>query len=274
MRQRKIHVCLNEVKEQVMLRRISMSLAGVLLGVAMGLPARAAVNYQDMWWAGQSESGWGINIAQQNNTMFATWFIYGSNNQPLWLVMSNAQRSGASGNTFIGDLLQTTGTPFNVTPFVPLRESNVTRVGTATLVFSDARTGTLTYTVNGAPVVKQITRQPLESINLTGTYYGGLFRTATCANTGVSNSIYSINHTLATGSVSITEVGGNLCRFTGTLSQFGSIFEGNGSYTCAGENGAWTGSEGTGGEVSFSMKLALQTGAGVCTTTFGGFKSP
>ncbi len=257
-----------------MLRRMLARIAGVLLLAAMALPARAAINYQDLWWVGPAENGWGINLSHQANTLFATWFIYGANSQPLWLVMSNAPRSGAAGNTFIGDLYQTTGTPFSVTPFVPLQASNVTKVGTATFVFSDARNGTLTYTVNNVQVVKQITRQPLENINLTGTYYGGIFRTALCTNSGVSNSIYSVQHTPATNSIRIVEAGGNLCVFTGTLNQFGSIFEGSGTYTCQGENGSWTGAEGTGGETTFSIKLSLQTGAGVCSATLGGFKSP
>ena len=69
-------------------------------------------------------------------------------------------------------------------------------------------------------------------------------------------------------------MGGNLCLFTGTLTQYGSIFEGSGAYQCQGENGNWTGSEGAGGESTFSIKLSLQTGAGTCIATFGGFKSP
>ncbi|MEP7157106.1 MAG: hypothetical protein ABI905_15105 [Betaproteobacteria bacterium] len=238
--------------------------------------AYAAINYQDMWW-NANESGWGVNVAQQNNTMFATWFIYAAGGQPLWVVMSNAQRSGANGNTFTGDLFQTTGTAFSVVPFTPLQPSNVTTVGSATFVFSDAKNGTLTYSINGAQVVKQITRQPLSSINLSGTYYGGIFRTANCANSGVSNSIYSVTHTPSsplTGTISVSEVGGNLCRFTGTLNQSGSVFDGSGTYSCQGEAGSWTGTEGTGGETTFAIKLALQTGAGVCTTTLGGFKSP
>ena len=256
-----------------MVQRVFARIACILLLAIMASPAKAAINYQDMWW-NPNESGWGVNVAQQGNTMFATWFIYGANSQPLWLVMSNAQRSGAAGNTFVGDLYQTTGTAFNVTPFVPLQASNVTKVGTATFVFSDARTGTLTYTVNGAQVNKPITRQPLENINLAGTYYGGIFRTAVCANSGVGNSIFSIEHTPATRAVRMAEVGGNLCLFTGTLTQYGSIFEGSGAYQCQGENGNWTGSEGAGGESTFSIKLSLQTGAGTCIATFGGFKSP
>jgi hypothetical protein len=261
-----------------MVRRIFASMLSIFLLAVLALPARAT-NYQDLWWVGPAENGWGINLSHQDNTLFATWFIYGANGQPLWLVMSNAPRSGVAGNTFEGRLYQTTGTPFNVTPFVPLQTANVTDVGKATFVFSDARGGTLTYTysLNGSPmvqVVKQITRQNLAQINLTGTYYGGLFRTAVCANSGVSNSLFSIVHTPSIGTASITEVGGNLCRFTGTLTQSGSIFEGSGSYTCQGETGSWTGSEGVAGETTFSMKLALQTGAGICISTFGGFKSP
>ena len=255
-----------------MSRRVVAFHFGLLLMMA-ALPAAAATNYQDMWW-NPAESGWGVNIAHQDNTMFATWFIYGANGQPLWLVMSNAQRSGAAGNTFAGDLFQTTGTGFSVTPFVPLQSSNVTTVGRATFVFSDARTGTLTYGVNGATVVKQITRQLLSNVNLTGTYYGGIFRTSTCANSGVSNSIFSIEHTPATGAVRIVEAGGNLCLLTGTTTQYGSILEGAGNYQCQGENGTWTGKEIVAGETALSIKLFLQTGAGVCNATFGGFKSP
>src|SRR5207302_403342 len=35
----------------------------------------ATTNYQDLWWhVGGTESGWGVNIAQQGDTMFLTWF--------------------------------------------------------------------------------------------------------------------------------------------------------------------------------------------------------
>ena len=64
----------------------------------IGLPTAAhANNYQDLWW-NPSESGWGINIAQQGDVMFATWFIYGASRQPTWIFLSRAERSGAQGN--------------------------------------------------------------------------------------------------------------------------------------------------------------------------------
>jgi hypothetical protein len=255
---------------------IKSILAALLVAIAFAvLPGSAcATNYQDLWW-NPNESGWGINISHQGDVMFATWFFYGASSQPTWIFLSRAERSGASGNIFTGDIFQaTSGSPFSAVPFVPSPSGNFRPVGTARFVFSDARTATLTYTVDGAQVVKQLTRQFIGGINLTGTYYGGLFRTAACPNSGVSNSIYSVVHLPAPASSTITEVGGNLCRFTGVINQFGSSFEGGGNYTCAGEVGTWTGTEGTGGESAFSIKLALQTGAGTCNTTFGGFKSP
>ncbi len=256
-----------------MMRRMFACCFAWLALIVASLPVVAATNYQDMWW-NPAESGWGINITQQDNTMFAVWFIYGATGQPLWLVMSNAQRSGAAGNTFIGDLFQTTGTAFSTVPFVPLGTANVNKVGQATFVFSDARTASVTYTVNGTQVVKSITRQFLSNLNLTGTYFGGIFRTAACTNSGVSNSTFQIDHTPATGAVRIVEAGGNLCLFTGTTTQFGSIVEAAGNYQCQGETGTWTGKEGIATESSLSIKLALQTGAGICNATFGGFKSP
>ncbi|HEX4858413.1 MAG TPA: hypothetical protein VFV17_05300 [Usitatibacteraceae bacterium] len=257
-----------------MMRRALLILALALAGLVPA--ARAATNYQDMWW-NPSESGWGVNVAQQGNTMFATWFIYAQNNQPTWVVMANAQRSGPAGNVFTGALYTTTGPYYGLGAFNPnaVTVSNPP-VGSATFTFSNARAASLSYTVNGVTVSKQITRQPLENINLSGTFYGGIFRGATCANSGVSNSIFTVAHTPSSGAVRITEIGGNLCQFSGTMTQFGSVFEGSGTYSCTagGETGNWSGSEGTGGETTFSITLALTSATGPCTATFGGFKSP
>ena len=44
----------------------------------------AATNYQDLWWV-PAESGWGINFAHEGDSMFATWYTYGTNNAPMWL---------------------------------------------------------------------------------------------------------------------------------------------------------------------------------------------
>lgn len=240
-----------------------------------------ANNYQDLWW-NPNESGWGINISQQGDVMFATWFIYGAGNQATWIFLSRAVRSGATGNTFSGDIFQATGTPFAEVPFVPLQASNLTRVGTATLVFSDSRTGTLTYTVNGAQVVKQITRQVIGFYNVTGTYFGGLKRegsgcvSAALNGSALNQATYSVSHNVATGSITITEVGGTSCFFSGNTQVFGSILEGSGNFTCAAENitGTWSMREGRPTPTSFSALMALRPNGETCTlnATIGGLK--
>ena len=242
--------------------------------------AARANNYQDLWW-NPSESGWGINISHQGDVMFASWFIYGANGQPTWIFLSRADRSGALGNTFTGDIFQTTGTPFAVVPFVPLQSTNITKVGTATMIFSDARTGSLTYSINGAQVVKQITRQTISPFNLTGNYFGGLKREGSgCVNAALNGSvlnqaIYSVSHTVATGALSIIEVGGT-CTFSGNTLVYGSIMEGSGNFTCATEGfvGTWTMREGRPSPNAFSALLTMRPSGDSCTlnAAIGGLK--
>jgi len=120
--------------------------------------SRAALtNYQDLWW-NAAESGWGVNVTHQDNTMFATLFTYDANGRDLWLVMSNGARQ-ADGVTFTGELFRTTGPPFNANPFTPISAANLSRVGTMSFRFRDGENATLDYTNNGAAVTKQITRQ-------------------------------------------------------------------------------------------------------------------
>jgi len=40
------------------------------------------------------EDGWGMNIAQQGDTLFATVFVYGSDRRPTWYVASSITYSG------------------------------------------------------------------------------------------------------------------------------------------------------------------------------------
>ena len=117
----------------------------------------AATNYQDLWWAFPpgSESGWGVNLTHQGDTIFATWFTYDLDGSPLWLSVT-ANRSAPS--TYAGTLYRTAGPPFNAVPFDPTRVTR-TSVGTATFTFTDGANGTFAYTVNGVSQVKAFTRQ-------------------------------------------------------------------------------------------------------------------
>lgn len=120
----------------------------------------SATNYQDLWWnsPANSESGWGLNITHQGNTLFGTLFTYGSDNKDLWLVMSAGQRQ--PDGSYLGELYQIAGPPFNAQPWTAV---GVTQVGTMRLRFSNGETGTLEYTAYGVTVVKNITRQVFSS---------------------------------------------------------------------------------------------------------------
>jgi len=116
----------------------------------------ASTHYQDLWW-NAAESGWGINLTHQDNTLFATLFTYDAAGRDLWLVMSGGARQ--TDGSYLGDLFRTAGSAFNAVPFVPLSAADVTQVGTMRLRFTNGNAGTLTYTNNGITVTKAITRQ-------------------------------------------------------------------------------------------------------------------
>ena len=116
-----------------------------------------ATNYQDLWWnapAG-SESGWGLNITHQGNTLFVTWFTYDVDGSPLWL-SATAQQTGPT--TYSGTLCRTSGPAFNATPWNP-GGVTVMQVGTVTLTFADGNRATFAYTFNGVSQAKQIVRE-------------------------------------------------------------------------------------------------------------------
>ncbi len=116
----------------------------------------ALTNYQDLWW-NPAESGWGVNVTHQDNTLFATLFTYDATGKGLWLVMSAGVRQ--TDGSYLGDLYQTTGSAFNAQPFTPITSASIDKVGTMQFRFTDGISGTLAYTVNGIYVFKAINRQ-------------------------------------------------------------------------------------------------------------------
>ena len=129
----------------------------------LGGTAGASTNYSDLWYRGEAEAGWGVNIVHQGDTFFATWFTYqagGTSGAPakgMWLAMSNGARSAA--NVYSGVLARTTG-PDAFSATVPFSSSGVgqTAAGDATFTFSDANNGTFRYTVDGVTQTKSIQR--------------------------------------------------------------------------------------------------------------------
>lgn len=265
--------------------RFRKTLLSVLIVIAasVGTPA-FATNYQDWWWAGAAESGWGINLGQQGNTIFAAWFVYDVNRNPVWFTAVATKPAGSTTENFTGKLFQSRGAFYGIVPFTPSNEA--TEVGTATFNFTDGRTANLEYNVGSVVVRKTITRFFIDRLNISGNYVGGSQRVYSgCAgsvpNGSVANAVTTMQiavpvPTAGGGSIEINIPGA--CVYRGTYQQFGSIIEGNGTYSCPaeGETGTWTGVEGAFNERSFHMKVTqrLANGGATCVaaTSLGGFK--
>lgn len=117
-----------------------------------------ATNFQDLWWAaGGIESGWGINLAHQGDTIFATWFTYDIDGMPMWLA-ATTNKTGAG--VYTGTLYRTTGSPYGSTPYDNAKFV-WTDVGSATFTFAHGNAATFAYTVNGVAQTKAIAREVL-----------------------------------------------------------------------------------------------------------------
>jgi hypothetical protein len=121
----------------------------------------APLSVGDLWWGGVAENGWGINIAQQQDALFAVWYTYGADGKAQWLVMSGG---GWNGNTYSAPLYATTGSPWLGSNYNP-SALTVLQVGTMSISFSSPNAATMNYAFTAGPFAgtsqsKTIERQP------------------------------------------------------------------------------------------------------------------
>jgi hypothetical protein len=120
-------------------------------------------NYQDLWW-NPAQSGWGLAVAHQGDTLFAVLFMYDDQHRAMWLVGSDLRLR--SDGTYSGDLYRTTGPAFGTATWRP---ASATAVGGITLQFTDGESGVLAFTVDGRAVRTPIQRQvAMPSVPLCG----------------------------------------------------------------------------------------------------------
>ena len=83
------------------------------------LPPSATTNYEGMWWAAPpgSESGWGLNISHQGDTIFASWFTHDSAGKAWWLTMTATKESSDS---YSGLLIESRAPPFSACRSIPM----------------------------------------------------------------------------------------------------------------------------------------------------------
>ena len=225
-------------------------LARVLFLICLAWRPAGAVtigtDYSDLWW-NPSESGWGMNITQQQEVLFIILYVYGTDNKPTWYVGSNVSLTGTNANgdsTFSGPLYSTTGPAFNA-PFNP-GSFSATAVGTITFTGLADGSSTLSYTVNGALVSKSVVRQTWRISTVTGSYTGAFnsvnsgCKTPSDNHAENSSIVATVTITentftmIATFGNESTGGGAQQCTFSGPYSQVGRMGQTAGTYTCTG----------------------------------------
>ena len=108
----------------------------------------SATSMQDLWFD-PADPGWGIGIAHQGDTLFATLFTYDEAGNPTWLVASSVTRDAEG--AYAGTLYRT-----SVANAGPVK---ATAAGSLRLAFNDGENALATMTVDGRTSVRPITRQ-------------------------------------------------------------------------------------------------------------------
>ncbi len=268
-----------------MTKTLRLYAAAILASLGFALPASAttfSIDYSDLWYnfPAESQPGWGINLIQQNEIIFATLFVYGTDGTPRWYVGPSTASNGA--NSFTGQLYSVTGSYFGAS----WTGATGTPVGTITLSFNSDSTGTLTYQVGNVVVTKNIVRQSWRNDSLTGNYIGGTTaRGASCGGNGgilISGEL-TVTHSSPSISMFVDFVNSanqsGRCTYTGTYSQVGSIGAINGgSFNCTigGVNNALFGTfsvaEVTNSRNGFNGRLTGQDQFCAYTGFFGGIR--
>jgi len=235
---------------------------------AFTLPAGATTfttDASDLWF-NPSEQGWGMNVIQQDDTLFITLFVYSSAGNATWYVGPATTFQGDQGNSqiYTGPLYQTVG-PWFGGPFNPGAVGN-RQVGTVTFKYDFINGATLTYVVDGVSVLKQVQRQTWKTNDIAGTYLGATIGTYTgdCGpSTGYAEEPATVTVTQSVSSVTIVASGVSAtCTYSGAYFQDGRMGSINGSFACS--NG------GAGTFQAFEIEASPQVLAGRANSQFAG----
>jgi len=208
---------------------------GLMLAVAQ--PARAQT-YSGVY-VDPAFPGTGFSIEQQGTGLFLAWYAYTDGGQPYWLV--STMTLNATTGVATGALQEVTGTGFGPN-FQPSTVA-ARNVGTATLTFTTAATGTLSFTANNRSGVYSIQRYAVGTVSLAGTYIGATIIDSNNCPGGVAgdrnpaNITISLNGSVMTMRIQETAPGGDTCTVTASTVNFGgAAVRLDGTFSCTSGN--------------------------------------
>ena len=218
-------------------KRVSAAVAIGALALACAVSRAASIptDYTDTWW-NSAESGWGVQLIQQVDVIFATIYVYDLQSNPDWYAATlNPQPDGA----WKGDLYATHGPWFGGS--FDSKAVTTRRVGDLALTFTGSNRGALVYSIDGVPVSRTVERMTMRTADLSGVYMFWMNATiGACggepAQSGALAAVASFTH--AGGSVSaqvqLVAADGTLaCDFSGAFVQTGRLGRTDGTFSCA-----------------------------------------
>jgi hypothetical protein len=226
-------------------RLLFVMLVAVGLGmVAAPIRASLGTNFSDQWW-NPNESGWGISVLQQYDTLFIDVFVYAPDGRPTWYTAAAYHQPQSGRTLFSGDLYVTSGPWFGA--FFNPAAVGSRRVGTLQFDASSTDFATLTYTVDNVVVTKEVQRQLWRFEDFSGSYYGGLvYDQGSCVNAADNGHVeelgpFQIEHAVNnTFTLALQSNFGN-CTIAGNYSQRGHMGTVDANYSCTyGINGTMT----------------------------------
>lgn len=257
-------------------RWIGTGLGALILSAALAAGQAGATSYStdasDLWW-NPAESGWGVQMIQQDRTIFATMYVYAQSGQPEFYVA--VLETTATAYLWTGTVYRTTG-PWWGAAFNPALVNEVP-VGTMSFQMLTVATAQLDYTISGVQVTKSVRRMAFANERIDGVYLGGAKQAAVsgpCVAAGPIEAGVSITHG-GDSTVSATMIVGSAsCTMTnGTYEQHGRFGFVWGNYSCAnGETGTISLSEVTVTVDTLTFRYRFSgTGPGYTCTMEGDF---
>ncbi|QJR09561.1 hypothetical protein DSM104443_00610 [Usitatibacter rugosus] len=128
--------------------------ASAIVHVSFGSPAFP--RFQDMWWGGPVENGWGLSIVQHFEKLFAVIYGYDNAGAPTWWVIPDGTWNEKR-TVYTGAAYSPRGSAYYAYDATRFRPGS--SVGNVVITFAGERNATLAYTINGISGTRPITRQ-------------------------------------------------------------------------------------------------------------------
>src|SRR5205814_4293363 len=148
----------------------------------------AGNGWQNDLYVARGESGWGLNLLAQGDTMFATLFAYDANRRPKWYSASELTYRAMTGTDergrYSGALFESTGPWFGAAAFDAKAVAR-RQVGTMSMELLGPDTARVTYTIDGVTVKKDLNPFAFRAERLTEDYFARTVSTNTNAESVV-----------------------------------------------------------------------------------------